>query len=562
MLERLRSNLRPALRALPLLALLPAAAFAESQMMLRIRQAEIAGSNDYQLLQVRTGDFQAQQALADPAEADLIIVGRDTLGRELFRRLTVSPRRFHAEVFDPVTGQIALSREIQRDSGVVEVHVPTNPALATIDIIESAASKTAGRGPQAAALPTVVGDQLRPALPAPARRFDRQTLDAMNASKGASAPKAQAAAAPIGTAWLWRGGETNASMDVLLMGDGYTAAEMGKWEADAKKVADGILADPLFAKYKTRLNILRVDLVSEQSGVSTSSVKKNTALGMNFGCYGVDRLLCVDDALVYAAADAVTPPDGRDVIITAANSTTYGGAGRIGKGNIGTMSMHPSAIEIALHEIGHSAFNLADEYDYGGCFTFLEPQEANVSAAKTRAAARKWGWMIGKATTVPTKSGTYPNGTVGLFEGGKYCPTGVYRPTENSRMRTLGVPWHAVNERRADYVFASYNPAAPTAVAVGLPLSAGDEVQLPLGGGIAFSQAGGTFTVSASGPAGAKFDLKIYSQDDFSTTLVASATQVGPNEKLVYAGKSGYYFGVVKVVSGSGATMVRYDFPK
>ena len=49
-------------------------------------------------------------------------------------------------------------------------------------------------------------------------------------------------------------------------------------------------------------------------------------------------------------------PDQRDVIIVVSNSTRYGGSG----GQIATLSMSTQSIEVALHEIGHTAFGLAD----------------------------------------------------------------------------------------------------------------------------------------------------------------------------------------------------------
>ena len=42
------------------------------------------------------------------------------------------------------------------------------------------------------------------------------------------------------------------------------------------------------------------------------------------------------------------------------NSTIYGGSG----GSVGTYSLAGGATEIAIHEMGHTAFGLADEYPY------------------------------------------------------------------------------------------------------------------------------------------------------------------------------------------------------
>ena len=68
------------------------------------------------------------------------------------------------------------------------------------------------------------------------------------------------------------------------------------------------------------------------------------------------RLCAVDSAR--AKADALARVPELDATIVVINSTIYGGGG----GEVATCTMDPSAAEIAIHEIGHSAFELADEY--------------------------------------------------------------------------------------------------------------------------------------------------------------------------------------------------------
>ena len=47
-------------------------------------------------------------------------------------------------------------------------------------------------------------------------------------------------------------------------------------------------------------------------------------------------------------------------MILVVNSTVYGGSG----GSVGTYSLASGATEIAIHEMGHTAFGFADEYAY------------------------------------------------------------------------------------------------------------------------------------------------------------------------------------------------------
>ena len=47
-------------------------------------------------------------------------------------------------------------------------------------------------------------------------------------------------------------------------------------------------------------------------------------------------------------------------MLVVVNSTIYGGSG----GGVGTYSLANGATEIGIHEMGHTAFGLADEYAY------------------------------------------------------------------------------------------------------------------------------------------------------------------------------------------------------
>ena len=156
-------------------------------------------------------------------------------------------------------------------------------------------------------------------------------------------------------------------------------------------------------------------------------------------------------ALQVAAAQV---PEFTTVLVVV-NSTIYGGSG----GSVGTYSLAGGATEIALHEMGHTAFVLADEYPYyaGGNETGHdhhpagEPAEANVTT-NTNRATLKWRWAVAAATAIPTMSNPdctqidirpspVPTGTVGAFEGAHYYHCGAFRPEYDCKMRNLGVPF-------------------------------------------------------------------------------------------------------------------------
>jgi hypothetical protein len=81
---------------------------------------------------------------------------------------------------------------------------------------------------------------------------------------------------------------------------------------------------------------------------------------------------------------------------------------------------------------------LADEYAYGGYFApSIEPKNVNVTINNDLETV-KWKHWVGEPTIDDNKP-------VGLYEGGKYVKTGVWRPTHYSIMRINGKPFYYVN---------------------------------------------------------------------------------------------------------------------
>ncbi|MFI0779783.1 M64 family metallopeptidase [Streptomyces sp. NPDC021212] len=230
-------------------------------------------------------------------------------------------------------------------------------------------------------------------------------------------------------------------VDVVFVGDGYTAAQQDDFHADVRSKWAQISEVEPYAAYRNLFNVWSVDAVSNQSGVSgdpSQGVVKDTALDSHFWCDGTERLLCVDTGKVESYA--AKAPEA-DLVVVLSNSTKYGGAGYtissgVGYDGIATASSdHPDSDQIAVHETGHSVGRLADEYVYAtnGTYTGAEPAEPNatkLSAAQLTAEKRKWYRWIGQTSP--------DGGTVGAYEGSRYYPEGLNRPTENSIMRTLG----------------------------------------------------------------------------------------------------------------------------
>ena len=245
-------------------------------------------------------------------------------------------------------------------------------------------------------------------------------------------------------------GPTENRIDLVLLGDGYTEQELANYINHANNMVNGFFNEGVLNNYQSYFNVHRVDVISNESGVDNdpNGILRDTALDMTYYCSNIARLLCVS---VAKAIEAASNAPETDQILALANSTTYGGAG-YASADLGTVAgNNGSALEVAIHEFGHSFANLADEYSYGGPETYTGPElvAANVSIyekSEMQANESKWyRWF--DATGVDT------------FEGGNYSVYGVFRPTADSKMRNLGQPFGPINDEA--FIIKIYQTVSP-----------------------------------------------------------------------------------------------------
>ena len=234
-------------------------------------------------------------------------------------------------------------------------------------------------------------------------------------------------------------GPSSNRVDIVFLGDGYTAWQMGTYQAHADAMASHLFQegeDP-FPRYQNYFNAHRIDVISHESGADDPSTGTfvDTALDASYLWDGVtQRLLSVSTAKANAALSSGLSgaPFSAEMKLVAVNTSQYGGAGGsyavYAGGNV-------SSTEIALHELGHSFAGLADEYQYytNSTYTGAEPYQPNVT---TDATGAKWSQWVGY-----NQSGI---GVIGTYEGARYFDYGIYRPSLNSKMRSLGRPFNAV----------------------------------------------------------------------------------------------------------------------
>ncbi len=261
-------------------------------------------------------------------------------------------------------------------------------------------------------------------------------------------------------------------VDLVILGDGYTAAEQADFAADAAAVADGVLAIEPYSTYADALNVVGVFAPSAQSGADHPAYQAGCPAGSShpvqccpdpsapaagyyrttryestYCYYGIQRLMApTDDALVYADATAAYP--AWDQLMVIVNDPEYGGAG----GDIASTSMDPNGIDVMQHELGHSLLELDDEYTddtpgYDGCTDIgrgsgLGPCQGNVTDASTRAQL-KWRRWVEPSTPIPTNSPKPPT-VAGLFLGAHYSSDTYYRSCDACLMRFLQTPFGPV----------------------------------------------------------------------------------------------------------------------
>src|ERR1044072_760141 len=270
-----------------------------------------------------------------------------------------------------------------------------------------------------------------------------------------------AAAEPVQT--IVNNGDPSNRVDIVILGDGYTAAEMSKYQSDIQQFVQLMFQQEPLKEYQRYFNVHRIDVVSAESGSDHPELgtSRNTAFDSGYNCSGIQRLICANTFKVSNVANASLAPAQIDLIILIVNDHVYGGSG----GSIAIASTHTAAVELVLHESGHTFGLLADEDTDSppACSNTSEPGPPHVPRQPVRAAI-KWNAWIDAPTQLPTTS-TQP-GLVGLYEGARYCTTGLYRPTFNSKMRNLGQSFEQVNsEQLVRRIYKTVSPvdsSAPT----------------------------------------------------------------------------------------------------
>ena len=197
-------------------------------------------------------------------------------------------------------------------------------------------------------------------------------------------------------------GEPRDKVDLLLMGDGYTAAEMDKWHQDARRMARMLFAASPFKERRSDFNVWAVDTPAEESGVSRPSdgVYRQSPLRTSYDAFGSERYVLAFDNKRLREIASAAPYEFIEIVV---NDRKYGGGGIFNQ--YATVAADNAFTPyVFVHEFGHHFAGLADEYytsdvAYESAAARPDPWEPNVTADPH---AAKWSALITPGTPLPT----------------------------------------------------------------------------------------------------------------------------------------------------------------
>ena len=313
-------------------------------------------------------------------------------------------------------------------------------------------------------------------------------------------------AAPGALIEFQKSGDPADKVDFLMLCDGYTAAERGKFERDARRLLDVLFATSPFKERKADFNVWGLCPAALQSGISRPStgVHLQSPVGATYDAFGSERYILTFENRSMRQVAQFAPYEFVEILT---NTRTYGGGGIFGL--YGTVAADSAdSPYVFVHEFGHHFAGLADEY-YTSSVAYLppaeriEPWEPNVTALLDPAQL-KWKDLVAPGTPIPTpwlkdeyekRSIEYQQRRakiradrrpeeeiealfkenrqveiklfarekyrkqVGAFEGAMYEAKGYYRPQVDCIMFTRSMEFCEVCRRAIERIIALYTAA-------------------------------------------------------------------------------------------------------
>jgi hypothetical protein len=202
-----------------------------------------------------------------------------------------------------------------------------------------------------------------------------------------------------------RHGEPQTKVDVLLLGDGYTAVECGRaFRTHARRAADALFALEPFRSRRNDFNVWGICPPSPQSGIASPSrgLYHRTPVGSAYDAFGSERYILTFENRAWRDIASWAP---YEYVTILTNGDTYGGGGLY---NVFSTAAAGNAFGeyLFVHEFAHHFAGLADEYytspvAYEPPERIVEPWPPNVTASRD-AASLKWRDLLAAGTPAPT----------------------------------------------------------------------------------------------------------------------------------------------------------------
>ena len=189
--------------------------------------------------------------------------------------------------------------------------------------------------------------------------------------------------APAPLITIQKTGDPENKVDFLILGDGYTAAEAKKFEADARRLTETLFSTSPFKENRRNFNVWALCPPAAESGISRPStgIYRDSPIGATYDAFGSERYVLTFDNHALRRAAQFAPYEFIEVVV---NGRTYGGGGIF---NLYSTVASDNAFSnyVFVHEFGHHFAGLADEYytspvEYTTPANRVEPWEPNVTA--------------------------------------------------------------------------------------------------------------------------------------------------------------------------------------
>jgi hypothetical protein len=230
-------------------------------------------------------------------------------------------------------------------------------------------------------------------------------------------------------------------INLIILSDGYQTTELDKFINDATSFSNAMFAQSPFNTYSKYFNVYAIKVPSVESGADHPANASDTDesgvtpefydtyFNSTFDSYGFHRFLYYEidgnnannthTKIVNLLASHFPLYDQALILV---NTLTYGGTG----GQFPIASASADGNETAIHELGHSMFDLKDEYFQGEVYA----AEAINMTKETDPAQVRWkNWIGENSVGVYQHKNIYTNQLVDWYKPHKNCKMEIlYRP--------------------------------------------------------------------------------------------------------------------------------------